>query len=555
MFVLTMYVSALAKTPFDASSLPAANEDRYAGGLMSRLYLAQDLIEQGDSGRGYRHLRAVERRVNEMKDGFVFLSGKRVEDEALAPARDERGYVFGIRRQGSPGKSYALSALARFYTDNRDLEQAKALIRRIPSDYEQLRAAERLVSALAAAGHFDEAVAYRRDVLEALGWKRGQLATIRELRLSRQYKFASKTAFSLFEAYVEAGKTADADKLASTMAGWLDIRNASDQNPDVGEYRQLATTLIRYYIDTGRKNKAQRIADACTKKWREASVPDERAYLRSSLEYNREKQLALYKLIMKQPARASFRITSGNLSRLPESFPARFVGIEILETTDVDAARLAYFELGKEINSEPRRCKRYLKPVIDALVRLGDESAAIELVDGLQGNLPQEKIKGCPVTAFQYFALSYAEGLDLTPLLENIRIQESKLKSVERLRISGVDTARAYAKAGAPDAALRLINRCSDVATSQDYSMMRGIVTFRHEAFGEIRDDEVRRLVQYAQADIGRTWKRKLSPVKLASVARLLVDMERYDWAETLIDALSPESRIELASGLAQNSS
>ena len=39
------------------------------------------------------------------------------------------------------------------------------------------------------------------------------------------------------------------------------------------------------------------------------------------------------------------------------------------------------------------------------------------------------------------------------------------------------------------------------------------------------------------------------------NLVKLGIDMERYDWAETLIDALSPESRIELASGLAQNSS
>jgi hypothetical protein len=554
-FVLaqTMCVSALANTPFDASSLPAANEDRYAGGLSARLYLAQKLIEDGDDERGYRHLRAVERRLEKMKDGFVFLSGKRVDDATLAPARDERGYMFGVRRQGNSGKSYTLSALARFYTDQGDLQKAKAVIRRISSYHEQLRAAERLVVALTAAGRFDDAVAYRGEVLKELGWTPDKLPTIGNLLSSWEYQFVSKTAFTLLAAYVDAGKSGKAEILVLEMAGWLDALNAADRNPGIGDYRLLATTLIRYYIDSGRKENAQRIADNCTKKWLKASLPDERAILRPSLERQRKQQLAVYELIMKQPAGGSFPMTSGNLTRLPDIIPARFVEIENLEASDPEAARLAYFTLGQEINAEKRRCKRYMKPVIDALVRLGDEPAAIELAIELQENLPQEKINGCPITNFQGTLLRYVDGLNLKPLLTSIGTQESKLTSTARLRIGGVDTARAYAKAGDLDAALRVIDKCSGSATPEDFNLMRDIIRFRHETFGEIRDDEARRLIKYAQTDTGRRYQIR-SRIRLSVAARLFVDIGRYDWAEAIVDALSPESRIELANGFARNS-
>ena len=543
---------ALAKTPFDASSLPAANEDRYAGGLINRVYLGQKLTEQGDSDRGNRHLRAVERRLDEMKDGFVFLSGKRVDDAKLALARDDRGYVFGIRRQGSPGKSYTLSALARFYADNGDLEQAKALIRRIPSDSEQLQAAERLVIKLVKAGQFAEAAAYRSEVLKDLDWNAEAIADIPRLYTSQNYRFVSNTAFFMLDAYDKAGMKREADKLASSMCGWLDVINDSDKNPDIASYRALSTTLIRYYIDTGRQARARHIAEAGKKKWRDASLPDEQAILRPSLERNRKQQLAVYELIVKQPPGGAFPLTSGNLTRLPETIPARFVEIENLEASDPQAARLKYIALGQEINADERRCKRYLKPVIDALIRLGDEPAAIELAGELQENLPQEKIKGCPILAFQGTLLRYVEGLNLKPLLTSIAIQESKLTSIARLRIGGVDTARAYAKAGDLEAALRVVDKCSEAATPENFNLMRSIIRFRHETFGEIRDDEVRRLIKYAQTDTGR---RTSTQVRLSTAARLFVDIGRYNWAEAIIDALSPESRSEPASEDARNTS
>lgn len=544
---------ASAKTPFDASSLPATNEDRYAGGLISRVYLGQKLTEQGDSDRGYRHLRAVERRLDEMKDGFVFLSGKRVDDAQLAPARDERGYVFGIRRQGSPGKSYTLSALAGFYADTGDVEQAKARIRRIPSDEEQLKAAKRLVIKLAEAGQFAEAAAYRSEVLTDLDWNTDAIADIPRLYTSQNYRFVSNTAFFMLDAYDKAGRKREADQLASSMCGWLDVINASDKNPDIGSYRALSTTLIRYYIDTGRPARARHIAEAGEKKWRDASLPDEQAILRPSLERNRKQQLAVYELILKQPPGGAFPLTSANLTRLPETIPARFVEIENLEAADPEAARLEYIALGQEINADERRCKRYLKPAIDALVRLGNEQGAIELAGELQANLPQEKIKGCPILAFQGTLLKYVEGLNLKPLLASIAIQESKLTSIARLRIGGVDTARAYAKAGDLEAALRVVDKCSDAATPEDFNLMRDVIRFRHETFGEIRDDEVRRLIQYSQTDTGRRSQDSWKQVQLSVAARLFVDIGRYEWAEAIVDALSPESRIESARGDARN--
>jgi hypothetical protein len=432
------------------------------------------------------------------------------------------------------------------------LEKAKARIRRIPSDYEQLRAAERLVMKLSEAGRFAEAAAYRSEVLKDLDWSADAISDIPRLYTSQKYRFVSTTAFFMLDAYDKAGMKREADKLASSMCGWLDVINASDKNPDFGSYPLLSTTLIRYYIDTGREGRARQIAEAGEKKWRDASLPDERAILRPSLERNRKQQLAVYELIVKQPPGGAFPLTSGNLTRLPETIPARFVEIEILEVSDPEAARLEYIALGQEINADERRCKRYLKPVIDALVRLGDEPAAIELAGELQENLPQEKIQGCPILAFQGTLLRYVEGLNLKPLLTGIAIQESKLTSIARLRIGGVDTARAYAKAGDLEAALRVVDKCSDAATPENFNLMRSIIRFRYETSGEIRDDEVRRLIEYAQTDNAReTWKR----VRLSVAARLFVDIGRYDWAEAIVDALSPESRIELGNEFAQSSS
>jgi hypothetical protein len=543
---------ALAVTPFDASSLPATNEDRYAGGLISRVYLGQKLIEHGHADRGNCHLQAVERRLDEMKDGFVFLSGNRVEDAQLAPARGERGYVFGSRRQGSSGKSYALSALARCYADHGDLEKAKDTIRRIPGDNEQLRAAERLVGKLVEAGQFAEAAAYRNEVLKDLNWNADAILDIPRLYISQNYRFVSNTAFRLLDAYVKADLKREADELASSMCRWLDIFNTSDKNPDIGSYRELSTTMVRYFIDTGRQARARQIAAAGEKKWRDASLPDEQAILRPGLERNRKQQLAVYELIVKQPPGGDFPLTDGNLTRLPEIIPARFVEIENLETSDPEAARLEYIALGQEINADERRCKRYLKPVIDALVRLGDEPAAVELAGELQEDLPQEKIKGCPILAFQGTLLRFVEGLDLKPLLTSISIQESKLTSIARLRIGGVDTARAYAAAGDLEAALRVVDKCSEAATPESFNLMRSVIRFRHETFGEIRDDEVHRLIKSAQTDTGR---KASTQVRLSTAARLFVDIGRYDWAEAVVDALSPQSRIEPASGQAPGNS
>ena len=97
------------------------------------------------------------------------------------------------------------------------------------------------------------------------------------------------------------------------------------------------------------------------------------------------------------------------------------------------------------------------------------------------------------------------------------------------------------------ESALRLIDKCSDAATSEDYPMMRAVIALRHEAFNEVRADEVQRLIEYAQngdrAKRRETWKRAL----LAGAARLLVQVERYDWAGQLIDRLAPPSRVALA--------
>ena len=153
--------------------------------------------------------------------------------------------------------------------------------------------------------------------------------------------------------------------------------------------------------------------------------------------------------------------------------------------------------------------------------------------------------KGCPIKAFQGTLLRYVEDLNLRPLQKSVGIQESKLTSVARLRIGGPDTARAYAKAGDLDAALRVINKCSEAATAEDFNLMRSVVRFRYETFGEIREDEVRRLVKYAQTDTGRRRQSTLTRINLSVAARLFVDIGRYDWAEELIDVLSPESRIK----------
>ena len=103
------------------------------------------------------------------------------------------------------------------------------------------------------------------------------------------------------------------------------------------------------------------------------------------------------------------------------------------------------------------------------------------------------------------------------------------------------------------EAALRVVNKCSDAATPQDFNLMRDVIRFRHETFGEIRDDEVRRLIQYSQTDTGRRSQDSWKQVQLSVAARLFVDIGRYEWAEAIVDALSPESRIESARGDARN--
>ena len=78
----------------------------------------------------------------------------------------------------------------------------------------------------------------------------------------------------------------------------------ADRNPDTGEYRQLASTLIRYYVDSDRKPIAEEIAAACVKKWKQADVPNGKEIFRPNLEYNRPKQLALFDLteLLRLPA-------------------------------------------------------------------------------------------------------------------------------------------------------------------------------------------------------------------------------------------------------------
>jgi len=534
-----------SSAPLDINVRPPG-DSRFGYGLRAQLALAEKLIELGEVERGERHLRAVEQAAANMADGLLYKSGKRVDDATMKKARNERGYIFGVRRSGNTGKSWVLSALARYYSSQGNVDRAKELIRQIPSDFEQLRAAQQLVEYNVQTGRLEEAAQYRAQVLAEMKWDPREIDSWSNLRANRKYRFASQTAYKMLQAYVDGGKTEEADRVAGELRSWLDVLNAADRNPDTGEYRQLASTLVRYYIDSDRKPIAEDIAAACVKKWKVADVPDGKEIFRPSLEYNRPKQLALFDLLIKQPPKADFPLTNANLSRLPEQIPTRFVEIEVLETTDAEEARVAYLQLGNEINQDPNRCKRYLQPVIDALVRLGDEPSTIELARELQENLPQQKIQGCPVKAFQTYALRYMDNLNLERLLPSIETQEQKLTSLDRLRISGVATARAYVAAGDKAAARRLLDKCSDAATSEDYSMIRAVIALRHEAFLEVRADEVRRLIEYAQheKDSRRwTWQRAL----LAGAARLLVQVERYDWAEQVIDHLTSDNRIAQA--------
>ena len=535
-----------------ASSAPldinvrAPGDSRYGYGLRAQLALAEKLIELGEVERGERRLRAVEQAAANMADGLLYKSGNRVDDATMKKARNERGYIFGVRRSGNTGKSWVLSALARYYSSQGHVDRAKELIRQIPSDFEQLRAAEQFVEFAVQTGRLEEAAQYRAHVLAEMNWDPRDIVSWSNLRANRKYRFASQTSYAMLGSYVDDGKTEEADHVAGELRSWLDVLNAADRNPDTGEYRQLASTLIRYYVDSDRESIAEEIAAACVKKWKQADVPNGKEIFRPNLEYNRPKQLALFDLLIKQPPNGEFPLTNANLSRLPEQIPARFVEIEVLEATDPEEARVAYLQLGNEINQDANRCKRYLQPVLDALVRLGDEPSAIELARELQENLPQQKIQGCPIKAFQTYALRYMDSLNLERLLPSIETQEQKLTSLDRLRISGVATARAFVAAGDKAAARRLLDKCSDAATSEDYSMIRAVIALRHEAFHEVRADEVQRLIEYAQhAKDSRswTWQRAL----LAGTARLLVQVERYDWAEQVIDELTSDNRIAQA--------
>lgn len=89
------------------------------------------------------------------------------------------------------------------------------------------------------------------------------------------------------------------------------------------------------------------------------------------------------------------------------------------------------------------------------------------------------------------------------------------------------------------EAAKRMLDKSFAAADSKDgYAVVSGLIATRHELFDEVRATEVGRLIELAQIKQRRWGDRRAS--RLASVARLLLTVERYDWAEALLDRLSP---------------
>ncbi len=540
------------KLPFALPKADAEAENRYLYGTRVRLVLAAALFEAGEKEAANRQLQAVERKIERTKNGFIFNSGKQVSEEELAGVRDGDGFKFGLRRSGHTGKSWGMSSLARFYFERGDFDQAKRLIREIPSMHTQLDAAGWLVTGLVDAGRLDEAASYRAEVLEAADWNVKRLRIASNLRADKLFTFAKESALAIFEAHRQAAisrtsasnrlRTVDvkaADGIARELAGWIKERNESGLQPDIGCYREIALTLIRYYIDTDRRGKAETVAEACTEKWREYNMALIDPIMVQSFERHREQQLKVYKLALKQPKGGSFPITSGNLTRLPDEVTSRFIEIEQLELSDPAEACNAYFELGREFLADPERCKRYLQQIVQALARLGEETAALKLMATLQENLPQAKIQGCPITSFQLYIDQYTEGLNAATLRDSMRVQEDKLTTPERLWVSGVPLAKLYARAGDSESALRVLDKASAAMDKEDGPYrMQGIITTRRELTGEIRHDEVRKMVEFA------LFEKKKRPgskqARLASVARFFVGIGRLDWAETFLDEIAP---------------
>ena len=518
---------------------PGSDEERFFHALRVRVLFAEGLFEQGKAEAAERQLALVGKTLLETKDGYIFNSGNQIGEEKLEPARTPNGFRYGAKRQGHRGKSDTLSTLARYYFAQNQLAEAKGAIRRIPSFSQQLQSAEELVSNLVRAERLDEAIAYRNLVLAESAWNPEQLKEERDLRSDRVFQFAKDSALDLLEACRNLDRPLYADRVAREMEGWLKVRNESQNPPDIIDYREVAVTLIRHHIETDQAERGRAIAKASIARWREAKLPKDPEYLRASFERNRPEQIAFFELAIEQPPGIDFDVRSRYLTRYPDNLGARFLELEMMEAKDRKGAVAAYEAFGREMVTDEKRCKRYLGEVVEALTRLGGEEEALGLLATLQEDLPQARLKRCPITAFQASFNRIARNLDLSSIKASVNVQEEKQKSPERLRQTGVALARTYARAGEMEAAKRMLDKSFAAADSKDgYAVVSGLIATRHELFDEVRATEVGRLIELAQIKQRRWGDRRAS--RLASVARLLLTVERYDWAEALLDRLSP---------------
>ena len=518
---------------------PGSDEERFFHALRVRVLFAEGLFEQGKAEAAERQLTLVGKTLMITKDGYIFNSGNQIGEEKLEPARTPDGFRYGAKRQGHRGKSDTLSTLARFYFAQDQLVEAKRAIRRIPSFFQQLQSAEGLVLSLVRAERLDEAIAYRNLVLAEAAWDPEQLKEERSLRSNRVFQFAKDSALELLEACRNLDRPQEADRIAREMEGWLKVRNERQAPPDIIDYREVAVTLIRHHIETDQAERGRAIAKASIARWREAKLPKDPEYLRASFERNRPEQIAFFELAIEQPPGIDFDVRSRYLTRYPDNLGARFLELEMMEAKDRKGAVAAYEAFGREMVTDEKRCKRYLGEVVEALTRLGGEEEALGLLATLQEDLPQARLKRCPITAFQASFNRIARNLDLSSIKASVNVQEEKQKSPERLRQTGVALARTYARAGEMEAAKRMLDKSFAAADSKDgYAVVSGLIATRHELFDEVRAKEVGRLIELAQIKQRRWGDRRAS--RLASVARLLLTVERYDWAEALLDRLSP---------------
>ena len=531
------------KLPFTVPQGETDIEERYLYGTRARLGLAEALLKAGREKEGIRQLRIVEERVWSTNNGFIFNSGNQITEEKLDEVRVGPGFKFGAKRSGHQGKSWTLAALSRFYYGRGDLGQAKGLIRMIPSKGTQIRAATTLTLDLINDGKLATAEEYRNEVLEAMEWNPNTLLEFRgDLRSNHAFQFAKDTGLALLVAYTDCEEQKKGDEKAKEILGWLQTRNRGTQPPDILDYREIAVNLIRYHIETRRAGFAEEIVAECKAKWKDFDARNLHPTRIPSFEANRGKQPKIYDLALEQPPQGAFTLASTNLTRLPDEITARFVELEQLEATDPDGAREAYRELGAEFLADPKRCKRHMQQVFKSLTRVGDEATALELAAQMQENLPQEKLKGCPVSAFQSIFNRYIEGLDAKSLVGSMQVQEAKLTTPERMRLSGLPLAQLYKEAGEEEAALRMLEKSAKKITGRDaHGRMSGIISTRYSWTGETHDFEVKKIVELAKASDKKFKTMRQS--RLASTARLFVGIGRYDWAEALLDGIAPAPR------------